>query len=333
MKILEQTPTKLKLRQRPIWWLFGILFMVYVLYNCITGPGFSMTELSTLTCQRIESVSVSCELVASNIFRLEDSRISLNQLQGAKVKKVKIEDASSYQVLLLTSSGEIPFTSYPNIIGDYQAEAAIVSRINTYLNNPKETFLRVQEDHRWFNFIVWGLLAFLFFLLLGLPAVVTCTLDKTLNIMTIERRNFFSAKVHEHSLQEIADVQVEEYNGSEDTTYRISFLLTSGECIPLTKYYSSDWKNKHEWANYIRNFLNLGNITARTSNRGNAGVVKVDLGFFSFILERILDTYKHNYSNEICPLCKQSRKKYTLIQTNLGKFWKVSNCPRCNGME
>lgn len=332
MKILEQTPTKLKLRQRPIWWLFAILFIVHVLYSCITGSGLSMTELSTLTCQRIELVSVSCELVASNIFGLEDRRTLLNQLQGAKVEKVKIENASSYQVVLLSSSSEIPFTSYPNIIGDYQAEAAIVLRINTYLNNPKETFLRVQEDHRWFNFIVWGLLAFLFFLLIGLPAVVTCTLDKTLNLLTIERRNFFSAKVHEHSLQEIADVQVEEHNGSEDTNYRISFVLTSGECIPLTKYYSSDWRNKQEWANYIRRFLNLGNSTARTS-RGNAGAVKVNLGFFSCLLERILDTYKHYYSNEICPLCKQSRKKYTIVQTNLGKFWKVSNCSRCNGID
>lgn len=336
MRIVEQTLTKLKLQQRPIWWLLGIWFIAYGIYHFLTGIGLSTMELSTLTCQRIGLTQVRCELVSSNIIGSELRKISLNQLQGAKVEKAKFSDDSddgvlSYRVILLTSSGEVPFTLYPNLVFGYQPEKAIAFRINHYLNNSEETFLMVQEDHRWFVLIFAGFLTLLFFLLIGIPTVVTCTLNKTLDSLTIERRNFFSVRVIKHSLQEIADVRVEEYSGAEDTTYRISFVLTSGECVPLTRYYSSDWKTKQEWAKYICNFVNSDTSTANYSTTNNIGSVKFDWWFSSFFLEKIQAIYKGNNSHQVCPFCQGYRKQYTIVQTNLGKFKKVTQCPKCNG--
>ncbi len=81
-----------------------------------------------------------------------------------------------------------------------------------------------------------------------IPPNVICRLDKESNRMTIK---YSDEKVLQHSLEEIADIRVEEW----EDTYRVSFILISSESLPLTYVYSSSRKEKQQIADCIREFL------------------------------------------------------------------------------
>lgn len=123
-------------------------------------------QVITLTCNRIiPSIQSNCQLVETNLLQSNATRFPANELQGAKVGKISMDNGESDQILLLTSKGEVPFS--PSYSPFYVPTQAIVSEINAFVNYPNQNSLKVREDDRWFYYplaciaIILGLLILL----------------------------------------------------------------------------------------------------------------------------------------------------------------------------
>lgn len=250
MKIVQKTPNLLILRLRPlILWIFGIFFASLGLFLLVT-----LGKVTTLTCTRTEPTN--CQLVASGLLGSQSKQIPLNTLQGAKVEETSDSDGSTYRVIILTSSGNVPFTSYLSSLKDKQT---IASDIEDFVKNPQMTSLKQEQDDRFWIYLIGGTFVIAGSLVLLAP-VVTCVFDKTLDTLTLTRLGLLGKRVFEHRLHEIKDVLVEESTDSDSgSTYRVSIVLMSGDRQPLTSYFTSGRKSMQETASHIKSFLNLNN--------------------------------------------------------------------------
>lgn len=105
----------------------------------------------------------------------------------------------------------------------------------------------------------WFIVVFLSFLIMALSPLITCRFDKESNRMTIKRQTLFGKKTFKHLINEISDVNVEHSStDDEGSFYRVTLTLSSGDNIPLTRSYTSDFEEQQRIAELINNFLNLG---------------------------------------------------------------------------
>jgi hypothetical protein len=84
----------------------------------------------------------------------------------------------------------------------------------------------------------------------------TWTFDKSLGVLTIEKRGLLGREKKEYSLNEIMGVQLDTMQDSDgDTMYRVLLRTVSGD-VPLTTFYSSGRRNNEKKVEQIRAFLN-----------------------------------------------------------------------------
>lgn len=252
MKIVQQTPTELTLRLRPVGlWVFGGIFAAAGLAVIIC-----FGRATTLACNRVEPTQGSCEIAESSLLGFAAREISLTSLQGAEVETQTDSDGSTHRVVLLTRDEDIPFPFYYS--SGYDKKQANASRINAFVNNPAEIALGIQDDGRWFAYPFGGIFVAAGLFVISTGKVVTCSFDKTLDRMTLRRQGLFGAEVIKHSIWRISDVQVESsIDGDDDRTYRVSFKLKAGDHLPLTSYYSGGKGDKQQTVERIRTFLKL----------------------------------------------------------------------------
>lgn len=283
VKILEQTPNKLAFRIRPtFFWgievFFGGIGLIALLVTLTIAPittlncDRSAVNLSPPTLQNTPN-SAMCELVGINWLGLETSKTMISGLQAATVETEIKKDTDNkttynyYRVVLNTKEGDVPFTeNYTATEYDYENRQALVSQINIFVENPLQASLKVQQDDKLFGYTGFGISSFFLFLSLLVIAVVpviNCTLDKELDRITIKRQRLFGTKEIQHSLSEISNVQVEYSSGDEGGTYRVTLNLSAGDNLPLTRFYTSGFKEKHYIAVLIKNFLNLSGSNSK----------------------------------------------------------------------
>ncbi|MEG4802021.1 hypothetical protein QUB63_18945 [Microcoleus sp. ARI1-B5] len=145
MKKLKGTPfNELKIKRSNIWLdlLSSLPFILVGLWMI-----FNAQNTTTLSCQRIESKQGNCKLTGSSLSGSNTQQISLDNLLGGKVTKGR---KGSSRVVLLTKSGEIPFTDGYTRWGDKNISA---NKINDFVANPDRKSLHVSQDDRWFVWI------------------------------------------------------------------------------------------------------------------------------------------------------------------------------------
>jgi tetratricopeptide (TPR) repeat protein len=89
--------------------------------------------------------------------------------------------------------------------------------------------------------------------------IVTCTFDKSLNSMILKRQTLLKTKLIERSIEAISGIKLEVRSGDDLDTYRVSIMLASGKCVPLTSVYTSGLQDKEKTAEDIATFLNVSN--------------------------------------------------------------------------
>ncbi|AFY79064.1 hypothetical protein Ple7327_3911 [Pleurocapsa sp. PCC 7327] len=257
MEIVKQTSTKLIIQHRPVFlWMFGGIF---VLAGLLTSVLFC--KLTTLTCQRqlIEPTQAqgTCNLIQTGLLDSTVKKIPLNILQGARVEQSRSDDDYNYRVILLTINGEIPLTSYSS--SNQAPKRAIVSQINSFLENSNQMELTVVQDDRWFVIIT------IIFVIIGISIVAffAQTLDlnfnKTLGSVTLTKKGLLGTKVLKYRLQEFTKAIRETYSDPDSSkdTDRVVLILASGDRVPLTAYfYSGDRENKQKIIDAINKFIN-----------------------------------------------------------------------------
>jgi len=159
-------------------------------------------------------------------------------------------------VMLVTTTGERPLANFSG--SDYRAQTKIVDEINTFLQTRSQPTLEAARGGR------WNLLFGLPFLLVGVGMVAasfqanstTWTFDRTQGTITHQRGTLAGPRVDAYAMHDIAQVHLNESSDSDgDSTYRIELWTHTGQRIPMTKVYTSGYKNKERAIEIIRAFL------------------------------------------------------------------------------
>ncbi|MEO0376336.1 MAG: transmembrane domain-containing protein [Cyanobacteria bacterium P01_A01_bin.17] len=85
----------------------------------------------------------------------------------------------------------------------------------------------------------------------------TCIFDKTTRLITLRRQRWFSHRIQQQNIAQIADVMVEPYTVMGTQFFRVSLVLSSGQTIALTRSASTDRAAQQHLAQHIQHFLSL----------------------------------------------------------------------------
>lgn len=105
----------------------------------------SSGRLTTLTCTRVGAKIKPCQLVSSSVLGSLNKETQLIELQGVKVNNNPMDDDTA-RVILLSKSGEIPFTTFSK---ENKLEIiATASDINNFIQDVEKASLIIQQDGR-----------------------------------------------------------------------------------------------------------------------------------------------------------------------------------------
>lgn len=232
--------------------LFGVFFVIAGLF-----PIVFIAKTHSFTCQRIDPKQGMCNLEESGLLGSSTTSIPLNALQGANVQ----ESDDTYKVVISTSQGSLPLTSYSSSgVSEKETDA---SQINAFVQDSSQRSLIIRKDTRWLGYLIGGIFILVGGgLVVGLAGITTLSFDKSGNIMTLKRQKLIGTEIITYPISQISGVKLEsnistDSDGDRSETYRITFKLKLGKVIPLTSYYSSGREGKQKTVDLITNFLNL----------------------------------------------------------------------------
>lgn len=233
MKILEQTTTRLRLRDRMVWiWLLALLLVSLCPVIALSG------RLKHLQCNRETG---SCQLTyrdlqASGVYRFPLEQVSQSTVEQYRRSRNRV----FYHVILIVGDGRV---SISHETSSWGAAEAIANRVNSFLNDPGQLTLSVLEDTRpvmALMGVVFGTAAALW-LLLGCQ-VVYCDFDKLRGRLRITRWRLIGIEVKDYPWPDLWTAKLDETTtrrgGQRVKICRIVVFLKSGDRIRLTPYYS-----------------------------------------------------------------------------------------------
>ncbi|MEH2167290.1 MAG: hypothetical protein V7K41_11565 [Nostoc sp.] len=257
LKILEQTPTLLKLQLKPaaiLYWLFGGLFVVGGVLLITT-----LAKTTTFTCNRVESTQASCQLITKSILKSQVKTWNLKDVLGAKLD-TSTTAGNSYPLLLITRDGSIPIDL---VNADSTHKESKARQINAFLKNSQEPKLIIHEDTRFWTYplgfflIASGAVCIIYLLMNN---IIICIFDKTLDKATIERKGWLGQEVIEAKLSEISGlnmdaVAIDTVTGTSSNSYNIVLNLVSDKNIYLAAGPMFTAKSAEQTIEAIASFL------------------------------------------------------------------------------
>ncbi|MEH2177376.1 hypothetical protein [Nostoc sp.] len=258
LKILEQTPTLLKLQLKPaaiLYWFFGGLF--------VAGGVLLITTLgktTTFTCNRLEPTQESCQLITKSILKSQVKNWKLKEVLSAKLD-TSTTAGNSYPLVLVTRDGSIPIDL---VNADSTQKESKAAQINAFLKNSREAKLTIHEDSCLWTYplglflIASGAVCIIYMLMNN---IIVCIFDKTLDKATIKREGWFGKEVIEAKLSEISGlnidaVAIDTVTGTNSTSYNIVLNLVSDKNIYLAAGPMFTAKSAEQTIDAIASFLN-----------------------------------------------------------------------------
>jgi hypothetical protein len=116
----------------------------------LLGIGLAtFARVSTLTCERTLIKQDNCQIVKHGFLWHQQQSISVNDLKGARLIVGGDDiDSHTYQVVLITTNGNIPFS--PNTtFGDKKQQTETASRIDNFARSSNKASLDISIDDRW----------------------------------------------------------------------------------------------------------------------------------------------------------------------------------------
>jgi hypothetical protein len=139
-------------------------FSVFLFIFGMVVAIFIGTITNTLKCQRIKSAKLSCQLSRSYLFQSKD--ITLDRLLQASIEVNKRYDpdegeSETYRIVLHDISGQVFFTGNYSSHYSFTINKENVYKINSFIKNPTQTSLAIQEDVHLAAYGAGGFCAFL----------------------------------------------------------------------------------------------------------------------------------------------------------------------------
>lgn len=250
MKIIELDRTRLIIQLTPIGlWIFGLVFTVVGLFVII-----SIGTCVNIECKRTDKDVGTCKISSSSLLGTYVKLVPVDEITSVDVESYSDSDGDdTYKVVLKTKSEKIPFSGASS--SGYSSKEKLANRINDFLQNEKILELNEGQDDRLGGFLIGGV----FFLVGAFITVLTSQynllFDKTIDQLTMIRKNLLGKNLSIYKISEIKEAYVEESSDSDGTTYRVVLLMITGPNIPLSAYYSSGFNDKQKLALSINNFL------------------------------------------------------------------------------
>jgi hypothetical protein len=260
IKLFEQTNEKL-------------IFQIRIVFNRITSSFFAgfliipglliifatstFPFITTLDCHHYtldssnlkNNISVACDLKTTN-WLLQNKQTILSDLHQAIISNFQsIYDdrlkVDLYELLLVTPNQRVSFNSLQHgvkNIRDYTRLQEVESKVNYYLENFSEKYLKIKYYDTRIGFVGFGFGIFLCILSIPVITIVpfgTYTFDRENNCVTLSNYKWFRSQVVKHPLDDIVDVEVEKADGEDGNVYLFNLVLKSGDKLPLNPCYTS----------------------------------------------------------------------------------------------
>lgn len=102
----------------------------------------------TLDCDRTSPAEANCTLLSANMVSARETIIPIPELTGAVLDVSHGEDGDTYRVLLTTTSGSLPMTSYYS--SGLSAKLLAVDKVNSFvLYDTMQTLFIKADDRIW----------------------------------------------------------------------------------------------------------------------------------------------------------------------------------------
>ncbi len=259
MRIVQQTPTQLKLRSpwlAPLigWVLFSLPFLLTGLFVLLM-----LTTVTTLQCDRSEGTVAQCQLAMQRLWEIEATRLANGPLQGAAVA-TKISNRTELYQVVLQFADQTQHSFVDVWSSDPRAAKSTVEQITAFLNNPQQPTFSITQDERQRASLIGGILTGVGFLGLALPLLLVPTYSLSLNKQTSEivstRRTALAEKNTIWPLQQVQAAEVVEQQDSDGTAYYQAHIqLVTGETIPLLQQRGYRREVLEQLVSQIRGFL------------------------------------------------------------------------------
>lgn len=231
LKIMERTEEILEIKKSP-WGLrfFGLIF---------AGAGlmvmFGFGSDQQLNCERATN---ACELRSRSVWGTNVRSFAARDLTGARVQTSRSSDGDTYRLAIEIRGEVTPLASYYS--SGFSGKQRDVDRVNAFVQG-RVSSLEVKQNSWYFAIPFGGIFFLVGFFTIALAGAGRIRVSLPEDELYIYSKNLLG-KVTERrvSLSEIETVELQRSTSSKGgTTYRVAFITTMGEALPLTNYYSS----------------------------------------------------------------------------------------------
>ncbi|BAU44383.1 tetratricopeptide repeat protein [Leptolyngbya sp. O-77] len=249
MKIVEQTPGRMKLRDRG--WSLWLTFLPMALIGLGIMP---LGRHTIFSCQRASTLSAQCTLEETNFLVSTRRPIPPSSIHGAVVKRRSSGRGSvRYSVILRTKGQSITISSRSS---SWSRQEAIANRVNAFFMDNTQPSLYVENDDRVVMLFIGGITAAMGIGgLLGMCEINHATLDKASGKLHHVRQGAIGQKESVLPLHQVAYADVEQGTGKARSTGRIVLHLKSGDRFPLTRTLYPGLRHKEKVARLISEFV------------------------------------------------------------------------------
>lgn len=254
MKIMEQTPERLKLCDRG--WTLWLTFLPMALIGLGIMP---LGKHTVFSCQRASTLSAQCTLEEKNVLVSTRRPIPVSSIRGVTVERhYRRRRSDSYSVVMRTANRRITLSSRSS---SYSRQEAIANQVNMFFMDNTQPALFVENDDRVGMFIVGGVFAVMGVGgLLGLCESNHVLLDKASGTLHHTRRGAIGQKQTVLPLHQIAYAEIERGTGKGRSTGRVVLQLTSGDRFPMTRQLYQGLPQKEKVAALINEFVTAPNV-------------------------------------------------------------------------
>jgi hypothetical protein len=253
MRVIQETTHRLTLQLRPwgLWILGGIFGLVGLIPSFFLGS-------QRLVCDRLPAPG-HCDLTQATLWQRRTQTWPLADLKAAEIETSSDDEGDPlYRIVLQRKEGSIPFRDYYS--SDALWHKTRAARINQFLQDPTEPQLVLEHHDFWFPFLFGAGFLGVGLLIIGVfGEIITADFDKSTHQFTLTRRGLQGTQRVTHPLSSIVRLRIESDRSSKGSkTYCLHLVLSSGESLALTPYFSSGLPDKTRLGEQIATFLNLG---------------------------------------------------------------------------
>jgi hypothetical protein len=240
MKVIETTPTRLKLQHFPIrqWWNGGvaIAFSLGLLTYLI---GFKPI-VAKLTCDRPTPTQTNCDLKHHSLLRQINHFRIFDPQRTEIITRTGSKGSRSYEIRMISTLSDQPFM--PEGSGSLSENQEIAAKIDGYIKNPQTRSLWVhQQDQLAFLFILGALGVLASGVSMTLTPTMTCNFYKRMDKLIIERKRWNHSKtIVEERLHNILTAELEERQAKYTKVYRVMLVMASADRLPLHSDFTSE---------------------------------------------------------------------------------------------